>query len=207
MRKFILRGIFYDLFIEPLITRTKKRITQLITQNDLFPAIDICCGTGKQCQLVEKRRQGTIGLDLDLKMLEYASSKYPHIKFVCADAAHIPFHKESFKAVIISYSLHDKNPEMRIKIIQEAKRLLTPEGKIVFLDFENPWNRLSGLGSAFARLIERTAGGEHYKNNRQFLKNGGLQAIIRSHGLYTVERHDIPLGSSRIVVAQSEDTF
>ncbi len=207
MRKFILRGIFYDLFIEPLITRTKKKITRLITQNDLFPAIDICCGTGKQCHLLEKRRQGTLGLDLDLKMLKYASSKYPQITFVCADAAHIPFRKESFRTVIISYSLHDKNQEMRIKIIQEAKRLLTPEGKIVFLDFENPWNRLSGLGSAFARLIERTAGGEHYKNNRQFLKNGGLQAIIRSHRLHTVERHDIPLGSSRIVVTQAEGIF
>jgi len=207
LRKIILRGIFYDLFIEILLNRTKERIARFIAQNNLFPALDICCGTGKQCQLLEKRRQGTIGLDLDLKMLKYASSKYPQITFVCADAAHIPFRNESFKAVIISYSLHDKNPEMRIKIIQEAKRLLTPEGKIVFLDFENPWNRLSGLGSAFTWLIERTAGGEHYKNNRQFLKNGGLQGIIRSHGLHTVERHNIPLGNSRIVIAKSEDIF
>ena len=207
MRKIILRGIFYDLFIELFLNRTKERIARFITQNDLFPALDICCGTGKQCQLVEKRRKGVIGLDLDFKMLKYASSKYPQISFVCADAAYIPFRKESFKAVIISYSLHDKAPEMRTKIIKEAKRLLTPEGRMVFLDFENPWNRLSGLGSAFTWLIERMAGGEHYRNNRQFLKDGGLQAIIRAHGLYPIERHDMPLGNSRIVIAKSEDKF
>lgn len=205
MRKIILRGVLYDLFIELFLNKTKERIARFITQHDLLPALDICCGTGKQCQLVEKHRQGTIGLDLDFKMLKYASSKYPQIPFVCADAAHIPFRKESFKSVIISYSLHDKPPEMRAKIIKEAKRLLVPEGRMIFLDFENPWNRLSGLGSAFTWLIERTAGGEHYKNNRQFLKNGGLQAIIRTHGLNPIERHDIPLGNSRIVIVKSED--
>lgn len=199
--------MLYDLFIEIFLNRIKERIARFITQHDLFPALDICCGTGKQCQLVEKNRQGTIGLDLDLKMLKYASSKYPQIPFVCADAAHIPFREESFKAVIISYSLHDKPPEMREKIIKEAQRLLVPEGRMVFLDFENPWNRLSGLGSAFTWLIERTAGGEHYKNNRQFLKDGGLQAIIRTHGLNPIERHDIPLGNSRIVIVKSEDTL
>ena len=207
MRKIILRGIFYDLFIELFLNRTKERIARFIIQNDLFPALDICCGTGKQCQLVEKRRKGTIGLDLDFKMLEYASSKYTQIPFICADAALIPFRNKSFKAVIISYSLHDKSPEMRAKIIKEAQRLLVPEGRMVFLDFENPWNRLSGWGSVFTWLIERTAGGEHYRNNRQFLKDGGLQATIRTHGLNPIERHDIPLGNSRIVIVKSEDIF
>jgi len=207
LRKIILRGIFYDLFIELFLNRTKERIARFIIRNDLFPALDICCGTGKQCQLVEKRRKGTIGLDLDFKMLEYASSKYTQIPFICADAALIPFRNNSFKAVIISYSLHDKPPEMRAKIIKKAQRLLVPEGRMVFLDFENPWNRLSGWGSVFTWLIERTAGGEHYRNNRQFLKDGGLQATIRTHGLNPIERHDIPLGNSRIVIVKSEDIF
>jgi ubiquinone/menaquinone biosynthesis C-methylase UbiE len=207
LRKIIGRGIFYDLFIEPLLAGTKKRISGFISQNDLFPALDICCGTGKQCQLVAKAGKAVIGLDLDLKILKYASSKYPQITFVCADAAHIPFRKDSFKASIISYSLHDKTPEVRTKIIREAKRLLIPEGRIIFLDFENPWNWLSELGSALTWLIERIAGGEHYRNNRQFLKEGGLQTFIKTRGLYPVERLDIPLGNSRIVIAKSEDMF
>ena len=204
LRKIILRGLLYDFFIEPFLKRTKEWIARFIIQHDLFPALDICCGTGKQCQLVAKGRQDILGLDLDFKMIKHASSKYPQINFICADAAHIPFKKESFNAVIISYSLHDKPPDMRINIMKEAKSLLTPEGKIVFLDFEKPWNRLSKLGSLLTWSIERMAGGEHYRNSRQFLQDGGLQTFVNSNGLRPIERHNITLVNSSIVVAQLE---
>ena len=204
MRKIILRGLLYDFFIEPFLKRTKEWIARFIIQHDLFPALDICCGTGKQCQLVAKGRQDILGLDLDFKMIKYASSNYPQISFICADASHIPFKKESFNAVIISYSLHDKPPDMRINIMKEAKSLLTPEGKIVFLDFEKPWNRLSKLGSLLTWSIERMAGGEHYRNSRQFLQDGGLQTFVNSNGLRPIERHNITLVNSSIVVAQLE---
>jgi len=204
LRKIILRGLLYDFFIEPFLKRTKEWIARFIIQHDLFPALDICCGTGKQCQLVAKGRQDILGLDLDFKMIKYASSNYPQISFICADASHIPFKKESFNAVIISYSLHDKPPDMRINIMKEAKSLLTPEGKIVFLDFEKPWNRLSKLGSLLTWSIERMAGGEHYRNSRQFLQDGGLQTFVNSNGLRPIERHNITLVNSSIVVAQLE---
>lgn len=207
LRKIILRGLLYDIFLEPLLKRTKERIAQLIIQNELFPVLDICCGTGKQCQLLTNNKSGIVGLDLDLKMIKYASSKYPQIFFVCADASHIPFQKESFKAIIISYSLHDKHPDVRRKIMREVKRLVSPEGKIIFLDFENPWNRLSRLGSLLTWSIERLAGSKHYRNNRQFLQEGGLQKFIRANNLRQIEGHKIPLGNSSIVVAQFESLF
>ena len=207
LRKIILRGLLYDFFIEPFLKRTKEWIARFIIQHDLFPALDICCGTGKQCHLIAKGRQDILGLDLDFKMIKHASSKYPQINFICADAAHIPFKKESFNAVIISYSLHDKPPDMRINIMKEAKSLLTPEGKIVFLDFEKPWNRLSKLGSLLTWSIERMAGGEHYRNSRQFLQDGGLQTFVNSNGLRPIERHNITLVNSSIVVAQFEGLY
>ncbi len=204
MRKIILRGLLYDIFIEPFLKKTKEWIAQFIIQHDLFPALDICCGTGKQCQLVTNSRQDIIGLDLDLQMLKHAASKYPQITFICADAAHIPLQKKSLKAVIISYALHEKPLDLRTKILEEAKNLLSPEGKIIFLDFEKPWNRLSKLGSLLTWSIERIAGREHYKNSRQFLQAGGLQTFIQVNSLRPTEKRNIALANSRIVVAQFE---
>ena len=207
MRKIILRGLLYDLFIEPLLKRTKEWVAQFIVQHDLFPALDICCGTGKQCQLVANSRQDIIGLDLDFKMIKHASSKYPQITFICADAAHIPLQKERLKAVIISYALHEKPRDVRTKILEEVKSLLSPEGKIIFLDFEKPWNRLSRLGSLLTWSIERIAGREHFRNSRQFLQDGGLQTFIKVNRLCPTEKHAIALANSSIVVAQFEGLF
>jgi len=207
LRKIILRGLLYDLFIEPLLKRTKEWVAQFIVQHDLFPALDICCGTGKQCQLVANSRQDIIGLDLDFKMIKHASSKYPQITFICADAAHIPLQKERLKAVIISYALHEKPRDVRTKILEEVKSLLSPEGKIIFLDFEKPWNRLSRLGSLLTWSIERIAGREHFRNSRQFLQDGGLQTFIKVNRLRPTEKHAIALANSSIVVAQFEGLF
>ncbi len=202
MRKIILRGLIYDIFIEPLLKSIKEWIARFIIQHDLFPALDICCGTGKQSHLIAKDRQDIFGLDLDFKMIQHASSKYPQIPFFCADAAHIPFQNKSMKAVVISYALHEKPLDLRIKILEEAKRLLSPEGKIIFVDFEKSWNRKSRLASLFISSIERMAGKEHYRNSRQFLKAGGLQALVKTNRLRPTERHDMELASSSIVVAE-----
>lgn len=202
LRKIILRGLIYDIFIEPLLKSVKEWIARFIIQHDLFPALDICCGTGKQSYLIAKDRQDIFGLDLDFKMIQHASSKYPQIPFFCADAAHIPFQNKSMKAVVISYALHEKPLDLRIKILEEAKRLLSPEGKIIFVDFEKSWNRKSRLASLFISSIERMAGKEHYRNSRQFLKAGGLQALVKTNRLRPTERHAMELASSSIVVAE-----
>jgi demethylmenaquinone methyltransferase/2-methoxy-6-polyprenyl-1,4-benzoquinol methylase len=143
-----------------------------------------------------------IGLDLDQKMIHYSSTKYPHISFVPADAVHIPLKNRHFKGIVLSYSLHDKSPEMRSKILEESKRLLEAEGKMLLVDFENPWNKRSKLGSFFVYLIERIAGKEHFRNGRQFLKQGGLRSFLKQNGMIEVERHNVELASSGIVLAK-----
>jgi len=205
LRKLILRGLLYDLLIETFLKRIKERIALFVSQNDLSPALDICCGTGKQCRLIGDYGQKAIGLDIDPKMVEYAASKYPHLSFICADAGRIPLQKKSLNGVIISYAIHDKLPEMRTRMLAEAKRLLIPGGKIILVDFENPWNGLSRLGGFFTWIIERLAGGEHYKNRQQFLRKGGLKEFVEQNDLVEVEKRNIELAASSIVVAQFKD--
>jgi demethylmenaquinone methyltransferase/2-methoxy-6-polyprenyl-1,4-benzoquinol methylase len=180
----------------------KLGIARYVAEHNLSPILDICCGTGRQGYLIGINRQNIIGLDRDRKMVQYAQSKYPSIPFICADAADIPLKNAYFKGIVISYSLHDKPPELRTKMLSEAKRLLAPEGKMILVDFELPWNRWSRLAGIFTYLIERTAGKEHFRNSRQFLKQGGLRALIKQNGIVEIERYDIELGNSSMVIAQ-----
>jgi ubiquinone/menaquinone biosynthesis C-methylase UbiE len=136
------------------------------------------------------------------RVSRYLAMKYPQRSFICADAVKIPFKNNSFKGVLISFALHDKTAETRKKIVLEAQRLLIPGGTIVFVDFENPWNIRSKLGSILSFMIEKTAGGDHFRNNRQFLKQGGLRAFIQRHQLVEIERYDMELGAVAIVLAK-----
>ena len=202
MSKFYPRGFFYDLLIEPPVRSLKQRVARYVCEHDLYPALDICCGTGKQCQLIETNEQKTVGLDLDLKMMNYAIAKYPHIPFICADASNIPMRDASFNGIVISYALHDKKPELRIKILDEAKRLLTPDGKIILVDYEQPWNRLSRVGGFITSIIERTAGREHFRNLQDFLNQGGLQKFIKKNGLVETDRRNFEWANTSIVMTK-----
>ncbi len=195
-------GRIYDCSIELILRKMKQRIAKYVSECNLSPILDICCGTGRQGHLIGINSQNIIGLDRDRKMVQYAQSKYPSIPFICADAADIPLKDGYFRGIIISYSLHDKPPELRTKMLSEAKRLLASEGKMILVDFEKPWNRWSHLAGIFTYLIERMAGREHFRNGRQFLKQGGLRALIKENGLVEIERHDIELGNSSMVIAR-----
>ena len=202
MRRFCIGGLLYDCALEPPLKNIKKRVAHFISRYDLYPALDICCGSGVQCFRIIKNGNSVYGLDLDIRMIHYAASKYPQIPFMCADAVNIPVKDSSLGGAILSYALHDKFPETRIKILREIRRILNPEGKIVFVDFEDPWNRKSRMASLYTYWIERIAGKDHFKNGRQFLQQGGLRSFIQQYGLEEIERHDVELAHTSVVVAR-----
>ena len=195
-------GLLNDCLLEPLLIKLRNYIGRLFLKYDLFPALDICCGAGKQCRLLDSKNIKMIGLDRNIRILNYAKAKHQPMPCVCADASHIPFKSSAFRGILLSFALHDKPPELRPQIVAEAKRLLAPGGKLVILDFEHPWNLRSRLGWLFTSVIERTAGREHFRNGRQFLGDGGLRAFIAKSGLIEVKRRQIEAGNSAIVISE-----
>jgi ubiquinone/menaquinone biosynthesis C-methylase UbiE len=195
-------GLLYDFALETFLRGIKRRVTEYFAKYDLFPAVDICCGTGVQCHRIKSINPEIYGLDWDFKMITYAASKYPGLCFMCADAVQMPLKSSCFKGAVLSYSLHDKSPEIRIKILEDVERILKPDGKIVFVDFERPRSRKSRLGWLFTSGIERSAGEEHFSNGRHFLNRGGLKAFLKQNGLVEIERTDVELAHTGIVVAR-----
>jgi ubiquinone/menaquinone biosynthesis C-methylase UbiE len=203
LRRFFIGGLIYDGILEPPLKNIKKRVAHFVTRYDLYPVLDICCGSGVQCfRIFEKRNGSVYGLDLDRGMIQYAVSKYPSIPFMCADAAHVPLKDNCVSGAILSYALHDKPPEIRSQMLKEVRRVLRPEGRIVFVDFEPPWSKKSRMAMLYVYGIEKMAGRDHFKNGRQFLLEGGLRTFLRRNGLKEMDRHDVELAHTSIVVAR-----
>jgi ubiquinone/menaquinone biosynthesis C-methylase UbiE len=195
-----LPGLSYDLAFGRMFRGLRERVARTIEDEGLYPWLDVCCGTGSQFRRVAGRP--VFGLDLSFGFARYAAARAPAVPFLCGDAARLPFKNSSIRAVTVSFGLHDKSIELRRGMLGEVRRVLGPGGKLIAVDFENPWNAGSKVGMLFVRAVERLARGEHYRNGREFLKAGGLRAFLRENGFVEVSRCNVASGSLGIVVAR-----
>jgi ubiquinone/menaquinone biosynthesis C-methylase UbiE len=194
-------GILYDAILERPIAGIRRKVADMINEADLFPLIDICCGPGSQLGHLAPLSRPTFGLDINFKLMRYASARRPGVPFICADASRLPLRPGAFKGALLSFALHEKEPETRLSILDAAASVLAPGGRLVLLDFENPWDRKSRIAHLYISVIERLAGAQHFRRNRNFLRRGGLRALLVESGLSEVRRLDVAAGSCAIVVA------
>jgi ubiquinone/menaquinone biosynthesis C-methylase UbiE len=202
--RWYLPGRLYDLAFGGILHGMRRSVSEAVRSAGLFPWLDICCGTGLQFRRLESGWQirPAFGLDRNAGLLRYAAARAAGRPFVCGDAARLPFKTGAFKAVSVSFGLHDKDPETRKAMMAEARRMLAPEGRLIAVDFEKPWNSRARIGAMLAWAIERTAGREHFENGREFLGRGGLTVFLRDNGFVEVSRRDIEMGSVGVVVSR-----
>lgn len=92
--------------------------------------LDIGCGTGRISELLAKRSQSVIGIDLAPGMIELAAETYDHIKnmsFSVGDAEKLPFDSAHFDDVFSSMALQWCDPIM--PSFSEIFRVMKPKGK------------------------------------------------------------------------------
>ncbi len=167
----------YDLFINPFLKNLRKKILKVIVELEPERIMDVCCGTGYQVKLLNRSGFSAVGIDLSSEML--AVSKRGKWKAPCfkQDATAIDYPDESFDLVLITMALHEKDPAARQKIVAEMDRILQPDGHLLIADYwmvsDTPWFTGKVIG-----FIEFLAGGEHYKNFRDFKNSGSLKNTI-----------------------------
>ena len=92
--------------------------------------LDLGCGTGTAGMAVRRSGPRVVGADLSLACLEAARHRLDAI--VRVEAASLPFRDGAFEGVIARGALHHlHDPETAI---EEAKRVLAPGGRAVFMD-------------------------------------------------------------------------
>lgn len=121
--------------------RTARRFDPIVTRNDAA-VLDLCCGTGDMAFALQKRGGASgaaiTGVDFSAAMLARAREKSGSLpmRWVEADALHLPFENASFNLVTSAFGF--RNLANYDAGLVEIHRVLRDGGEVGILDFGEP---------------------------------------------------------------------
>lgn len=118
-------GLFFN-FQEKYFKRIQNKVSDELDINKYKNVLDIGCGTGALCKTLYDQGLEVTGVDPSAGMLKQAKKKLKDtsIDLLLIDPnKKFPFKDKSFDVVITSYVAHGLEPEERIELYQEMKRL------------------------------------------------------------------------------------
>ena len=122
--------------------------------------LDLATGTGDQIIAIIRKRQVSVALGVDLshEMIRCAQSKiidkpYLHrVTLMEGDATDLFLDDESVDCITMSFGI--RNVHNRQRCLEESYRVLAPRGKLLFLEFSLPKNRIvKGLYLLYLRHV------------------------------------------------------
>jgi ubiquinone/menaquinone biosynthesis C-methylase UbiE len=158
--------------------------------------LDIGTGTGIVLRALATRRADVTvtGCDQAIGMVEAARLRFPVARFLCADAATLPFRGESFDAVTASFVLSHL-PDYGAGIA-EASRVLRPGGVFAMTSWATDtdvhvkaWREL--LGAAVSEELLRGAIGDVVPWEAYFENVEGVRTALSLAGLGRVQVHTL----------------
>ena len=188
----------YDALFEPFNSGLRKIGIKMFPPKEGMAVLDIGCGTGAHLEHYQKAGCDVFGIDQSPSMLQVARNRLGESANLCmGDASNMPYPDNEFDLIIISTALHEMPREVRSAVINESKRTLKENGRILLIDFHpGPTRPLKGwLYKTIITFVEFVAGREHFKNYRDFIANKGLPTLISAHGL-SVDKEKIVSGGN-----------
>jgi len=123
--------------------------------------LDLATGTGDQLMTIVKKApqvKSALGIDLSKEMIHHGQKKiinksFAHqITLMEGDATDVALEDKSVDCVTLSFGI--RNVTKMQKCLEECYRVLTPEGKLLILEFSLPKNRLiKGLHLFYLRHV------------------------------------------------------
>jgi len=179
-------GAIYHRIFDPQIADARKIAVNFISEG--ASVLDIACGTGQLCfDLREYKHCKVVGIDLSLRMLEFArkSNPFQDVTFVHEDATVLSaFRDHSFDYATMLMVMHELPGTQQVLVLKEALRVAD---RAIIIDSVSPLPKnLGGLG---IRLVELTFGHDHNPHFKTFLSKGGIRRIIEESGLLIKIEH------------------
>ncbi|HEU0051295.1 MAG TPA: class I SAM-dependent methyltransferase [Patescibacteria group bacterium] len=137
----------YDRFsqAEDAPGRILQNLLPLLPRDSL---LDLGCGTGKYMALLAPSISSLIGVDASAEQLQIAQQKTPGLRYIQADAAHIPLLNQSMSAILACWVLGTVLDEShREAILKESERILRPGGQMFLVE--------NDIGGAFEQVRGR----------------------------------------------------
>jgi len=192
----------YSTVWDPLLQDMRAGAVEISGMKPGDRALDVCCGTGDQVFHYARRGVIAAGIDINpnmIKLAEQTKSKLglTNVSFQVTNATNLPFDDNFFDYASISLALHEIERTARDKIISEMKRVVKTKGGLIFIDYQVPLPK-NFYGYLF-KVGEFIARGDHYKNFRDFLAQGGLAQLLPKNQLGVEKRSYLKRGTIAIV--------
>jgi SAM-dependent methyltransferase len=173
---FSLKGFFYHLLIDPLLSGLRGKLASLVMPEETV--IEVACGTGALSLVLANKTQHVTAIDLSEVMIRIArrmvrKKKIENIAVEVMDATDLSCYPDKhFDVSVISMALHQFSHETALKILSEMERIA---GRVIMGDYNCHMN--PGLPARLSWIIECAAGGDHYRNFRKFMITGGINSL------------------------------
>ena len=158
----------YGLFYNKQKTRYREVLNGVAAQLDLASyknILDVGCGTGALCSILNERGLTVTGVDPAENMLAVArrQPENANILFLQANALErLPFADQAFDLSVASYVAHGLQKSERIKLYSEMRRVT--RNRVIIYDY----NQKRSLMTSFVEWLEQ---GDYF----QFIKNPKIE--------------------------------
>lgn len=170
--------------------------------------LDVGCGTGIQLASYQQAGCRVSGIDTSPAMLEVARRRLgEEASLQLGDAARMPYPDRAFDLVLATTVLHEMAPEVRGDTLDEMRRVLRTDGRILLIDFEagsvRPFR--GWITKGVIAVSEVAAGRSHHRNYRDFMAHGGLPPLLGAQGLSVDQRRIVSGGAIGLYLVLARD--
>lgn len=195
------------------------RTTRLLPPSGSAPILDVCTGTGDLAFAYDRAAKGKLTIyaaDFCPEMLELGRAKARRrraegrIRFVEADAQHLPFASNTFQIAAVAFGL--RNVTDTDRGIREMVRVVQPGGRVAILEFSQPRTPiLAGLYGFYFRRVLPVVGqlisrseDQAYRylpeSVQEFPSGPALVERLEAAGLADVAWHPLTMGIASLYV-------
>ena len=183
---YAIQARLYDLVVEPLNGPLRAAAHRLCPPRPGWTVLDVGCGTGSA--LAEYAAAGchVIGADTSPAMIAQARDRLggaADLRLI--DGSRLPVDDASADLVLVSLVLHSVGRDEAVGILREAARVLVGDGRVLVVDFGTSGLRFprGWLGRGITVLAELAGGPRHAANSFDYMRRGGLPALVDEVGL------------------------
>ncbi len=180
--RFSFQGSFYRLLIDPVLSGLHHCVAEHIEPSQRV--MDVACGTGSLSIVIALKAKYVTGIDLSEDMVITAQKEalkkgINNIQFEIRDASQMSVYKDrQFDVAVTTMAVHQYDPELVVRILAGMKRIAS---EVIIADYNH--HMPHGYGRAVAWSMERLAGGNHYRNFRNYMQKGGIRWFAGEAGL------------------------
>ena len=187
--------------------RWRRRALDKIGVGPEDRVVDLACGTGDFCELVEERGADVVGVDFALQMLRQGKARGLSHEAVQGDGEWLPFRTGAIDVVTCGFAL--RNFVSLEGVLLEVARILKPGGRMALIDVDRP--SFAPIRAAhslyFDHVVPMVGGLVSDKSAYKYLPQSTaylpppdeLLAMITRAGFLMVKRESLFLGSAQIL--------